>query len=340
MFFSQPASLRKVLASFVSGGNADALKQLNRCEYEKIVFTGMGSSHYCCFGAGILLSWNGKTSIVKSASQILHYEMNLIDEKTLLFLVSQSGESAEIVSIINELPANTKVVAITNNIHSTLAKRADFLFNLDVENEESVTTRTYVASLLVINLIALSLTGKSNTESIDMFSSAIDNMDHFLKEYNESYKRITEFLGSPSFLCVIGRGFSYSTVFAGGLFINEVGKFPCKSIDSGEFRHGPWEMVDDSFAAIILAPKGKTFDLNKKLALDVAALGGKIILVTDEKIEKIHKNVLIVSYPDSNELTSTLIDIIPVQYTANYIAESKNLEVGKFKWSSKITNKE
>ena len=154
----QPKSIRNAFANFTCAENLKMMKEISDLKYDKILFTGMGSSHYACYCASIHLNQQGFTSIVTSTSQLLHYEMELINKNTLLFLVSQSGESAEIVNLLGKMPEACAMVAITNNPQSTLAKIADYTFILNLEDEESVTTRTYVSSLVLIDLIAKSIT--------------------------------------------------------------------------------------------------------------------------------------------------------------------------------------
>ena len=165
----------------------------------------------------------------------------------------------------------------------------------------------------------------------------MDNMEKCTANYRTISDRLKAFLGLPSYLCIIGRGFSYSTVFSGGLFVREVSKFPCISIDSGEFRHGPMEMVDENFTGIVIAPEGATYDTNCNLAINIADKGGKVILITNFPTSIDNKGIMIMQLEPVDEFFSPIADIIPVQLVANYIAECKNLEVGKFRWSSKVT---
>lgn len=334
----QPESLKTSFKRFISGSNLQLIESIAGEGCEKIIFTGMGSSHYACYCASIHLNQNGYNSVVKSASQLLHYELGLLNERTLLFLVSQSGESAEIVNIIKKLPNGVRVAAVTNNSESTLARRADYTFLLDVAEEESVTTRTYLASLLMLDVIAKSMTGQfDEIEKVNIFN-VISKLERFLSNHEEISKKISGFINSSGYICVIGRGYSHSTVFSGSLFIKEVAKFPSIGMDSGEFRHGPFELVDENFFGIIIAPRGATYGMNAKMCVSIAEKGGRVIFITSKGGDMVkHKNILVIESEPVDEFYSPLIDVIPVQLAANCIAELKNLEVGKFRWSSKIT---
>lgn len=332
----QPDSMRKALESILTKENTNKMEEISKLSFDKVLFTGMGSSHFCNYGADIHLVQNGFASFVQSASQMLHYERNLINESSLLILVSQSGESGEIVRLIENIPENIKVVAITNNPNSTLGKRGNYTFLLGVEDEESVSTRTYLSSIILVNLIAKAITGKIKDIDISEIKDSVDKLEQLLKSYIEISEKMKAFIGVPPYICVIGRGASLSSVRAGALFIREVAKFPSIDFDSGEFRHGPFEMVDENFSGIIFAPEGITCGLNCKLAEDIADKGGKVVLVTNRKIKSALKNILVIEIETVNEYLFPILEIVPIQLFANYVAESKNLEVGKFRWSSKI----
>ncbi len=334
----QPHTLRQAFKTYVGLESIQKMKDLSKLKFDKIIFTGMGSSHSACYGASIILNQNGFVSLVKSASQLLHYEMNLINERTLLVMVSQSGESGEIVSLISKLSPKCPVVAITNNPQSTLGKRGNYTFLLQVADEESVSTRTYLSSLILLDLIAKSLVKQLDDVTIHQFIKAFDNMEQFLSGYAETMQKLGDFLKFPPYLCLLGRGYAHSTIHAGALFIKEAVKYPSISLDSGEFRHGPFEMVDGDFTGIIIAPEGLTYDISRKLALNITDKGGKVLFITNQDPHISHEGLMAIQFPPMDEYLTPILDMLPIQLTINFLAESKHLEVGKFRWSSKITN--
>ncbi len=334
----QPRSLRQAFKTYIDPENLQKMKDLSKSKFDKIIFTGMGSSHYACYGASILLNQNGFFTMVKSTSQLLHYELNLINERTLLVMVSQSGESGEIVSLISKLSPQCPVVAITNNPESTLGRRGNHIFLLQVADEESVSTRTYLSSLIILNLVAQSLLKRLDEVTIQQYRKALDDMEQFLSGYSETLEKLKAFLKFPPYVCLVGRGYAHSTIHAGALFIKEAVKYPSISLDSGEFRHGPFEMVDGNFTGIIVAPEGLTYDISRKLALNIIDRGGKVLFITNQDPHISHEGFMAIQFPPREEFLTPILDILPIQLTVNLLAESRNLEVGKFRWSSKITN--
>lgn len=334
---NQPRDLRKMVNSFRSQANLMKMATIAGLGHKKILFSGMGSSNYCCHGAVIMLNRHGFSATVLSSGELLHYEMGLSSSDTLMVLVSQSGESAEIVKLVEELPKNQVIIAITNDIESTLGRRGNYTFALDVPAEESVTTRTYLSSILMTGMLANAMAGFSRDEYLTRAIAAIDSLEGFLTGYADFTDQICRFFDSPSFICLIGRGDSLSTVQAGALFLQEVVKYPAISFDSGEFRHGPFEMVQEGFAAVVVAPKGISADLNMRLAHDIAKKGGRVLLITNEKVSERVDNVFVaVLSDDVDEYLSPIVTAAPIQLLADGMAREKGIEAGKFRWGGKV----
>lgn len=336
----QPCSLRKSLQALISSGSIKTMNKIDVGQYEKIIFSGMGSSHFCNCAASTFLNQNGYISSVISTSHLVHYEINSIDTSTLLVLISQSGESAEIAKLIENIPDNITVIAITNNANSILGKRGNYKLILNVPDEEAVSTRTYLASLIISNLLAKALVGQLNDDFINDVNTSLDNLENFLTSYNEIGYLIKNFIQTPTYCCIIGRGYSLTSVHSGALFIRELAKYPSLDFESAEFRHGPFEMVNDGFLAMIFAPDGETYNLNVGLAEHIAKLHGKVILVTNRKPQTINENILVIEQKPCSEFLAPINEIAPLQLLANCLAEAKNLEVGTFLHSSKITKVE
>jgi glucosamine--fructose-6-phosphate aminotransferase (isomerizing) len=333
----QPGSLGKAFQSYITAESIKKMKGIADSDFDNIVFAGMGSSHDACYGASIYLTQKGYKAAVFSAGQLLHYQFGVIHKRTLLVLVSQSGESGEIVHLISKIPSECKVVAITNDPESTLGRRGNYTFLLNVAPEESVSTRTYGSSLILLNLIAKAIAGDFPQPAVHEIEAVLSDMGKMLLDYQTLQKQLQDFLQLPPYLVLLGRGYSYSSIFAGGLFIKEVAKYPSISLDSAEFRHGPLEMVDPSFHGIIFAPDGPTYDLNYKLAMDVVAKKGKVVFITNNPSVSELELLLPVRLGFHEEMVMPIVDIIPIQFIANHLAEIKGFEPGKFRWSSKIT---
>ncbi len=337
----QPSDLRGALAAFLPDVRS-AAERISATGRRKVVFTGMGSSHFCGRGAAIVLESAGYSCTVLSCGELLHYETALLDDRTLLVLVSQSGESTEVVQLLDRVPEGCLVVGVTDFPGSALARRADFPLFLHVRPEVSVTTRTYLASVLLLDVLAQHLAGSFDAGAERAVHVALDGMDRFLAENADLAERISRYFDGPASISLIGRGYSLSSVQAGALFYREVAKFPAVDFDGGEFRHGPIEMVDETFRGIVFAPDGPAAALGHGLARRISACGGRCVLVTDRTFQTPEggRPPLVVTLPAVPGLLSPLLEILPVQLHAAHFAKERGFTPGVFRWSSKVTKEE
>lgn len=335
---SQPAELNRAMAYYQTQPVWDTLNSLHQLNAKKVVFSGMGSSHFCSFGASILLKQHGIDSQVISTGELLYYERGSLNSDAILCLISQSGESAEIKHLLELLDPEVFVIALTNNAQSTLGKRGNVTFLMNVSDEISVTTRTYVSSLVMTQLIAAALSGDDTAAVMQEFRKAVAAMDEWLQQASEYTAQLRKFFRGSQSISLMGRGNSLSTVRSGALFFREVSKFTSVDYDSAEFRHGPMELVQDGFYSIVFAPTGLTQSLGLSLAQSINDKGGKVLLVTDDNgLEIQAPGILTMVMPQVSEYASPLLQILPVQLLANSIAEDKGIPAGVFRWGSKIT---
>lgn len=331
----QPDAMRKAMAFYRQYHTQ--MEQIRTLKPRKVLFTGMGSSHYCSQAAVIVLNQGGIPARMESASEILHYEWGAISDDTLLVLTSQSGESGEIVDILKKLPENQKIVGITNDPNSSLGRRADICLEMHVAPELAVSTRTYLASLILSDMLAVALLGEDYQDSLDHYAAAVVTLEDFMKNHSVMQEQIASLYNYPSSICYIGRGFARATTECGALFTRETAKYPALSFDSGEFRHGPYEMVDDTFCAMIFAPHGTGLQLQKNLTEAIISHQGRVVFVTDADVSFNSEQVLVLRHGAVDERYAPLVQILCPQLFANDMALHRGFAPGVFRQSKKIT---
>ena len=329
--------MHKALKSYRDKQYSESLAGIQMQRYKKIVFTGMGSSYFACNNAVNLLRNNGFCAYPIPASQLLHYEADSIDSDTLLVMVSQSGRSGEIVDLCKKIKGSCFILGITNDPQSPLGLASDICLDLCIESEQAVSTRTYLAPLLLLYITAKVCTGTWKEEMYGGMEDTIAALEESLTNFESMSAQQEAYLGLPQYICLISRGYSLSTAEAGALFIKEVAKYPSIAFDSGQFRHGPFEMLGKDFASFVFAPSDNSFQMQLRLAADIIDRGGRAVLVTDGTAASKDRMLTIKQRYPVPELAD-LVNIVPVQVFGNYIAKRKGLEPGVFLYSSKITN--
>ncbi|MDR0448114.1 MAG: SIS domain-containing protein, partial [Treponema sp.] len=280
--YSQPDDMRHALKSYLDNDYTGILTELKKRPFDKIIFTGMGSSLCACFNTVTILRNHGFHCYSIAASQLLHYELASVTANTLVVMVSQSGGSGEIVELVKKLKGKCHILGICNDPESPLGQGSNTLLNLYVTPEQAVSTRTYLAPIMLNYIFTRVFTDTLTEKSFSVIEEVLAALEESVKNFESMSSEIENFLQLPPYISLIGRGYSLSTVNAGALFIKEVAKYPSIAFDAGQFRHGPYEMLGKDFSCFIFAPKDAGCEMQFRLARDIAAKGGKVVLVTDQ----------------------------------------------------------
>lgn len=334
---AQAEDLKTALDRYEEMGTLESIQKIRKSAFRKIVFSGMGSSHFCVIGAGIYLKQHGVDNQVISTGELLYYEREFLTEDTLLVLISQSGESAETVRLVEKLPDALTVIAVTNNENSTLAKRGKIVLPLRVREEEAVTTRTYLASICMTMLLAAQLAGEGAEYMLGKLRQAAGALERTLAEKEQIAAVLEPFASCGIVPAVLGRGYSLCSVQAGALFLREIVKIPAMEFDEAEFKHGPLEIVEPGFRAVVFAPSGPGAEMNNAMAESIVQKGGIAVLITDRDCPVRDRDGLIVIRLETmEEYLTPLCQIVPVQFLADILAKKRGITAGKFRWGSKV----
>jgi glucosamine--fructose-6-phosphate aminotransferase (isomerizing) len=336
----QPQALKNTLEYYESAGknSLNNLKEtLNNENIEQVIFTGMGSSFFTSFAATNLFNRAGIISHVINASELLHYNLQVLKKKTLLFCLSQSGESYEITELQKKLPKSVICVGISNEENSTLAQKADMTFLSYAGPEYTTSTKTYVSIQLIVYIIGWALSGQWEQKKIEEIKNMIASFQLDLEYYQNKIDDVLNFMGDLSSLHLIARGSSYSTAMQSSLMLKETLKVATTGYLGGEFRHGPMEMVKEGFKTIIFAPEGKTYEQSIKMAKDISGYGGKVLLFTNKDIHLADNNIMVLPIRVKDEYLFSIESIIPVQLFIDFYAKRKGFEAGSFARGGKVT---
>jgi glucosamine--fructose-6-phosphate aminotransferase (isomerizing) len=217
-----------------------------------------------------------------------------------------------------------------------MAERADVCTPIHAGEEATVSTKTYTNMLAVNLLAAIQLIGGDVDALIREMRLTADAMESYLANWENRVQELDSLLGNFEQLYIMGRGSSMSAVWNGSLNNKEAAKCSFEGIHAAEFRHGPLEVVDNGFAAIIFAGSSQTSGLNRAMAQDILSYGGKVLWV-DSSIDAEIPTLLL---PKTGELTLPLMEILPMQLLTLVMAKRKHIEAGKFRYIPKITAKE
>lgn len=354
---SQPEALRAMLARYNLDGLEPVRKSLQSGQFRKIILTGMGASYSGLYPAWLQLASTGLPAIWVNSAELLHHTSALIGRDSLVLITSQSGRSAEIVGLLDVLdhlqPAG--LIALTNDHTSPLGEFANRsggnLVSLFAEPESSVSTRTYLNTLAISQMIARVLTadisaaGTSSLVQSDLLITA-ERLQDYLASYEDHLRILSMIFAGKTFppkIVFLGRGPSLASAMTGALNIQEASKLPAMGMHTAEFRHGPLEIADKDLTTIIFLgdPHSSEAELNHRLWVELKNMGSNAWLVGRRWADlNTTDNRCRIELPDVPVIGLPLIEMLPVQLICNYLADLQGIQPGSFRHIGKVTENE
>ncbi len=317
----QPANLVGVCDYHLGDGQL-SLHQAARVigSARRLILSGMGSSLFACYPLSNYLAAHGIASAVLDTAELLHYQQPAW-QNAVVILVSRSGESVEVVKLLPSLHAAT-IIGITNEPDSTLARRAQHVVLMASCPDQAVAVQTYTATLATLYLLGAAAVGEDQAER--ELRSVSASMASGMNQWAAASEAWRSFFESATSVYLLARGASIASAKEGALLFHEVAKFPAISMGAGNFRHGPVEVVDAKFRAIVFAPDDSTRELNLALARDLASLGGQVQFIRAE----------------TPAALACVSEIVPVQLAALRLAEWRGIVPGSFRVAAQVTRSE
>ncbi len=330
---SQPEALRNSLNEFEETLALRTFsRDLNSARYKRILLTGMGSSLYALYPLHLTLTNAGFPSLLIETSELIHYLTSLLDPHTLVVAVSQSGQSAEIVRLLEINQGRAPLIGVTNNPDSFLAGQANVHLLMRAGVESSVSCKTYVASLLALEWLGGILTGGDLVALRGELHLATAAVAGYLADWRQHVAEMSALLAGVKHMFLAGRGPSLATAQTGGLILKESAHFAAEGMSCAAFRHGPFEALAHHVLVVVFAGDARSQALNRRLSKDVEQAGGRSALV------QVDARVGVLRIPKTPDLIRPIIEILPVQMISLVLAAHTGREAGRFQLASKITS--
>ncbi len=331
----QPRALDETLAGLdVSKTLHQLAVRLQKGKFKTVVLTGMGSSFHALHPLHIELINYGLTAMMVETSELLYYRSRLFDPKTLIVAVSQSGQSAEVVRLLEINRGKSSVIAITNTPHSPLAERADATILTQAGKEFSVSCKTYVTALMALQWLGDVVCERDLRRTRQELKAACPAVRDYLANWKTHVQDQAQMLRGIRHLFLVGRGSSLAAVGTGALIVKESDHFHAEGMSSAAFRHGPFEMLSDETFVFVFSGEHKTRNLNQRLFEDVRQQQGRAELVGEGAASPS------CALPTAPRSIHPILEILPVQMVTLALAAQVGREPGRFELASKVTTKE
>ncbi len=305
--------------------------RLDRC-----VLVACGTAwHACLVGKFLLERLAGIPCEVDYGSEF-RYRDPILDARTLLVVVSQSGETADTLAAVETgREQGAPVLAVCNVVDSSIARRATTVLYTHAGPEISVaSTKAFTTQLTVLYLLALHLgrrRGRIDTERGRRLVSDLVALPAAVTEALGQAKAIErvakKYVHARDFL-YLGRGINYPVALEGALKLKEISYIHAEGYPAGEMKHGPIALISEEMPVVVLIPHDAVFQKTLSNLKEVESRGGRIIVVTDAPspdLAAVASDVL--GVPRTNELLTPIVLTIPLQLLAYYVAAERGTDV-------------
>lgn len=339
----QPKAIKATMTSRIIPGEPIKLDKITITDeqiknIDKIYIVACGTAYH----AGIV----GKYTIEKLAripvevdiASEFRYRNPIINEKTLMIVISQSGETADTLAALREAKAhNARVIAVTNVVGSSVSREADDILYTWAGPEIAVaSTKAYVTQLIAMYTIALFFAQHKNTvsnEELESIKAAMMELPDKVEEVLKNEDVIKEFASKTYMykdMYFLGRGLDYAVALEGSLKLKEISYIHSEAYAAGELKHGPIALIENGTIVIALATQEYLFEKMVSNIREVKTRGAKVMafaLHGNETIEKTVDKALFL--PKTLNILAPVLEVVPLQLFAYFISIQKGCDVDK-----------
>lgn len=341
--YEQPDAIRNAMrgrlddqdATAVFGGLNLTPQQLRAVD--RIILTGCGTSWHSALVGEYLIEELARIPVSVEYASELRYRNPPIENHTLVFGITQSGETADTLAALNETKRKGhRTLAICNVIGSSIAQAADGGIYLHAGPEIGVaSTKAYTSQCCVLAMLALYFgrmrhlsyeSGRRIIEELRSLPAAVEQAltcDAQVRGVAAKYRDATNAL-------YLGRNYNFPTALEGALKLKEISYIHAEGYPAAEMKHGPIALVDEHTPSVFIIPQGTTYDKVMANMEEVKARGGPVIAIAgyeDPHIESIADDVIHI--PHVPEFIQPIVAAVPLQLLAYHIALLRGCDVDK-----------
>jgi glucosamine--fructose-6-phosphate aminotransferase (isomerizing) len=319
----------------VFGGLNLTAQQLQRID--RLVLTACGTSFHAALVGEYLIEELARIPVEVEYASELRYRNPPMDKHTLVFAITQSGETADTLAALREMKRKGHpTLAICNVVGSTIAQEADGGIYLHAGAEIGVaSTKAYTSQCLVLAMLAL-LFGRMRHLSYTAGRRIIGQLEKLPEhvsrtlETNAEVRRIAAKYCHAENALYLGRQYHYPTALEGALKLKEISYIHAEGLPAAEMKHGPIALVDEHTPSVFLVPQSFVYDKVLANMEEIKARGGPIIAVIGEGDERVaHLADDVIEVPAVEEFLQPIVTVIPLQLLAYHIAVLRGCDVDK-----------
>ena len=336
----EPEALRRAILPRIKDGEVvfDGL-QLDISCYDSIKIIACGSSYH----VGMVGKYNLEKLVRIPVEVVLASEFRycdpIIDSRTLVVVISQSGETLDTMAALREAKSlGARIVSIVNVVGSSIARESDDVLYTWAGPEIAVaTTKAYSTQMAVLDLLAIYLAGQRKTitaEDMRRLTSAIAALPAQVEQILSNREQI-QYYASQYFnhdsVFFIGRNLDYALGMEGSLKLKEISYIHSEAYASGELKHGTISLIEPGTLVVALGSYTPLFDKAMSNVIEVKARGASVLaLATESHRAEMESRVDgILTIPDTELMFLPLLGVVPLQLFAYYVALQRGCDIDK-----------
>ena len=339
----QPEAVRKTVSPRLKDGRV-CFEELSLSEdyirgLKKIFIVACGSSYH----VGVVAKYNMERMLRRPVDVMLASEFRyadpLVDQDTLVIVISQSGETLDTMAALREAKKlGARILSVVNVVGSSIARESDDVLYTWAGPEIAVaTTKAYSTQLVLLDMLGLyfaDIIGSVSKEEYARLAEELQALPTKMEKVLENIEEI-KYLASRYFnhasVFYIGRNLDYALGLEGSLKLKEISYIHSEAYASGELKHGTISLIEDGTLVVALGTYTPLFDKALSNIIEVKARGADIVALTTESrrsdMEKTVENVLTV--PDTHIILQPSLGIVPLQLFAYYVALQRGCDIDK-----------
>lgn len=316
------------------GGLADVSDVILKAK--RFVFTACGTSWHAALVGKYIIEQCARIPVEVDYASEFRYRSPVLMHGDVVWAISQSGETADTLAALRQAKHDgIPTFGIVNVVGSTIAREADAGVYIHAGPEIGVaSTKAFTSQLVVLNLLNLYIArmkgmmdesrGKSLAREILELPKKIKQI---MSKADELEKIADEFRNARNFL-YLGRGVNFPVALEGALKLKEISYIHAEGYPAAEMKHGPIALIDENMPVVFIALRDSTYDKVLSNIQEVRARKGRVIAVSntpDAKLRELAEHI--VEIPETSEVLSPILSVIPLQLLAYYIAVKRGCNV-------------
>ena len=339
----EPDAIRRTISPRLKGGRI-ALDDLTLTRQEleafsRICIIACGSSYH----VGVIGKYNieklARIPVEVTLASEFRYCDPLVDEKTLVLVISQSGETLDTMAAMREAKARgARVLSIVNVVGSSIARESDDVFYTWAGPEIAVaTTKAFSTQLVLLDMIALYFADTLGRIAPERYQALVDEipclpekMEAILQDCKSIQHFASQYFNHDS-IFFIGRNLDYALGLEGSLKLKEISYIHSEAYASGELKHGTISLVEQGTLVVALSTYSPLFDKAMSNVVEVKARGAQVLALTTARHRaEMEKNAdAILTIPETEDMFLPSLGVLPLQLFAYYMALQRGCDIDK-----------